>query len=494
MAGEVARPHHSALEFSFLFLLLAGALVVRLWGMSRMHFWDETAYLQNAEVICCGKINYSELNFRPPLISLLFSFVYLFWHHIYAACIATGLLNALSPALLFLCGRRIANPVSAAIASLLLAFSPFFVGIFPPGFVSDNTGNGLLTDCPALTLILLAFWLLLRALAKPTGPRFAAAGFVLALTVLMRFASLSSVGVLSLLVLRAKRRTRAAAACALGFAIGMSPYLCWSRLRYGGFLTTFQAGWINLDGPAESPFFYLINFNNIFSRIVLIGLALWAADRAWHLWKARRSHPRPGAINTAENESFGKLDSFLWLWAAALLVFFSALSHKEPRYAIPLAPPLLLLAASGLSLLTTGRKAVRLPGAVFLVAALAYTFLPTMRLVQSPFFNHGTSGEMQVSDYLNQAFPPATVLYATDNYPDYAYYTNLQIHPVEETGPDLYDTLNRLPVDGIFIALKQSDAFSSPMIGWLDANPRFHRLCEYPTLVLYSYHAATAPR
>jgi hypothetical protein len=26
------------------------------------------------------------------------------------------------------------------------------------------------------------------------------------------------------------------------------------------------------------------------------------------------------------------LEAFLWLWAAALLLFFSALRHKEPRY------------------------------------------------------------------------------------------------------------------------------------------------------------------
>src|SRR5438132_13814238 len=54
-------------------------------------------------------------------------------------------------------------------------------------------------------LILLSFWLLLRALCKQTDLRFACAGFVLALAVVMRFACLSSVGLLSLLVLAADR-------------------------------------------------------------------------------------------------------------------------------------------------------------------------------------------------------------------------------------------------------------------------------------------------
>ena len=57
----------------------------------------------------------------------------LLWHHVYAASIATALLNALGPVLLYVSGRMIAGPIPGAIASLLLAFSPFFVGIFPNG-------------------------------------------------------------------------------------------------------------------------------------------------------------------------------------------------------------------------------------------------------------------------------------------------------------------------------------------------------------------------
>src|ERR671922_85310 len=82
-------------EWAFLILLVASAFIVRLWPMSRAHFWDETVYLQNAEVICCGKTNYSELSSRPPLLSLIFAGVFLLWNHVYAACLMTALLNAL---------------------------------------------------------------------------------------------------------------------------------------------------------------------------------------------------------------------------------------------------------------------------------------------------------------------------------------------------------------------------------------------------------------
>lgn len=73
------------LEWSFIAFLLAAGFLLRVWGMSRMHFWDEAVYLQDAEVICCGKINYSELGSRPPLLSLFFAAIFLVWHHVYAA-------------------------------------------------------------------------------------------------------------------------------------------------------------------------------------------------------------------------------------------------------------------------------------------------------------------------------------------------------------------------------------------------------------------------
>ena len=478
------------LESIFVFLLIAAAFVLRLWGLSKMHFWDETVYLQNAQVICCGKANYSELDSRPPLLSLIFAAVFLLWHQVYAASIATALLNALAPAFLYVSGRMIAGRIPAAIASLLLAFSPFFVGVFPTGFVSADTGNSLLSDSPALTLLVLSFWLLLRALRKQTDLRFACAGFVFALAVLMRFASLPSVGVLSLLVLAADRRWRAVSACGAGFAAGIGPYLCWSRFRYGGFFRTLRNGWGNVRGPGESPVFYLKNLGNIFCWITLAGLALWICGWAWENWKQKDGDHRATEAEPTVERPSRTFEGFLWLWAGILLLFFSALHHKEPRYVIPVAPPLFLLAGIGLSLLTKGRqKGVRVAGTVFLVGALAYTFLPLRERFGLPFVYDGVSEEMQVSDFLTHNVPPTTVLYSNFNYPVFAYYTNLQVHRLPESGPALYDALNRLPGDGILIAYKESDLIADPRLNWLDSDPHFRRFREFPSLILYKYRA-----
>ena len=476
------------MESTFVVLLIAAAFVLRLWALSEVHFWDEAVYLQNADVICCAKANYSELDSRPPLLSIVFAAAFLLWHHVYAASIAAALLNALGPAFLYFGGRRIAGRVPAAIAAMLLAFTPFFVGIFPPGFVSDDTGNSLLSDSPALTLIVLAFWLLLRALRQQTGWRFACAGFVLALAVLMRFASLSSVGVLALLVFLADRWWRAALACGAGMAAGMGPYLCWSRWRYGGFLRTFRNGWGYFEGPGESRLFYIRNFGIIFSWITLAGLALWIGQWAWEKWQKKETDSRGNAVERTVDKRSRRLEAFLWLWAAGLLVFFSALRHKEPRYVMPLAPPLFLLAGIGLSVLLKGRRtAVRVAGTAVLVGALVYTFLPVRQRFEAPFVNHEVSEEMQVSDFLSHSVPPDTVLYSNFNYPVFAWYTNLRVYRLSESGPDLYDELNRLPDDGIVIAYKENDEIQDPRLEWLDANPHFRRFREFPSMVLYEY-------
>jgi 4-amino-4-deoxy-L-arabinose transferase-like glycosyltransferase len=473
-------------EATFLILVVAAAFVLRIWGLSKNRFWDETVYLQNAEVICCGKANYSELDSRPPLLSLIFAGVYFLWHSVYAASIVTALINALGVAFLYLSGRMIAGRTPAAIAAMLLAFLPFFAG--------HAVGNSLLSDCPALTLILLSFWLLLRAIRKPTDLRFACVGFTFALTVLMRFPSLASVGLLSLLIFATRRWWRAALACAAGFIVGIGPYLCWSRYTYGGFFATLVSGWHNVGGTGESYFYYLRNFVDIFSWITLVGLALWILQWVWEKWKRNERDHSPGEVERTERKRSGALEAFLWLWALVLFLFFTVLSHREQRYAIPLAPPLFLLAGIGLSALLKGRQKIALvAGASLLVGALAFSFQPAFQVFASPFIDREVSEEMVVSDFLNHNVPPDTLLIVNLSYPLFAYYTNLKLDIPPESGPALYDALNHLDADGILIAYKDIDGeLVDPHLDWLDSNPHFRRFKEFETIILYEYHANAA--
>ncbi len=462
-------------EAIFLLALAAVAFLVRLWPIWRVHFWDEAVYLQNAEVICCAKTNYSELSSRPPLLSLLFAGVFRLWHHVYAASIFTAALNAAGPLFLYLGGRKVVGRTGAAIAALLLAFAPYFV--------SSQTGNSLLSDSPALTLIVVSFWLLLETVDRDSGAWSGLGGFVSALAVLMRFASLPTVAILSLLLLCARRWFRAALWFGAGFVLGMGPYLLWSKLRYGGFLATFQTGWRYVGVRPEPATYYFLHFGAVFPWITLAGLMLWPV--AWFLGKR---HEQASANHEFVGDERRKVPAYLlWVWALVVLAYFSALPNKELRYILPLAPPLFLLAGQGLSLLLSPANIrARAAGAVFLGAVLAYSCAPDLARFRGPLISPFISEEKEVADFLEHQAPARAVLYTNYNHPVFAYYTHLPVHPLLE-GAMFYDAFPEdMQADGYLLVYKYID--KDPPADWVESNPHFQRVREFPSLIVYRYH------
>jgi 4-amino-4-deoxy-L-arabinose transferase-like glycosyltransferase len=478
----------------FLLVLLAAGFLLRLWGMSKFHYWDEMVYLQNAQVICCGKVNYSELDFRPPLLSLIFAGVFVLWHHIYAACITTAFLNALGPVFLFFAGCLSVGRLPAAISSLLLAFSPFFIGIFPDTFVSDDTGNSLLTDSPSLTLLLLGLWLLLRALDRPTGLRFFCAGFSLALCILMRFGAIPSVAVLLLLPLAAPGRWKALIASVCGVAAGLAPYFLWSWLKFGSFLFTLQAAWTHVEGPVEPATYFIRNATTIFTPVAIVGLLLCLGSQLTPLRRAFSSshEAQSGSVSSSSQRA---VRIFLWLWLVLGFLFFSLMPHKEPRYVLPLAPPVLLLAGSGLTLFyALPNKLLRVTGALCLGAALLLTFLPLRERFSVPFINWGTPDEELAARFLASRVPAGTTLWMSFNYPAFAFYTNFPIHELSSVGPALYLDMEQLPPGDVLIVYREAEDAAQSNIAWVDATGKFKRIGEYPSLVIYRSEASPAQR
>ena len=454
--------------------------------MSCFHQWDEMVYLQNAKMICCGKTNYSELDFRPPLLSLLFAGTFLIKDHIFAVCIVTAALNALGSVLLFLSGRRIVGALPSALASLLLAFGPFFVGAFPAGFDSDDTGNTLLTDSPALTLVLLGLWLMLRALEIPRLSRFALAGFGLSLAILMRFGSIPSVGLVCLLPVTAKNRWRALAATAAGFMAGLGPYLLWSRITYGEYFATIQEAWKGVEGP-EPPFtFYLANAPTIFTWIGVAGLLLAAGAGLVAFLKSLHGAPFRAADFTL-TAAPGLLQGFLWLWLLVDFVFFSRMPHKEPRYIMPLAPPLLLLSGCGLALFCRlpGRL-LRPTGVLLLTAGMVVALLPSASRFDGRFVVHDHSEEMDASAFLESRFPSETSIYMNFNYPAFAYFTNYEINELPIGGPEVYRAIDEIPQGGVIVAYRKNES-GDPKIELLNQDLKIERVKEYSTLVIYRH-------
>jgi hypothetical protein len=302
----------------------------------------------------------------------------------------------------------------------------------------------------------------------------------------MRFGTLPSVGMLFLLPLAAKRPWKALMACGAGFLIGLVPYLLWSRLNFGAFFFTLQSGWAHVEGPVESAFFYLRNAATIFTPVALFGLVVTASS-----WLLRPFGALPSRPRVHPNLSPILLQAFLWVWLLIEFVFFSWMPHKEPRYTLPLAPPFLLLAGSGLALICTlPRKPFRAnpwrPVGTLLVAALlVFAFVPLQKRFRRPFFGPDNPEEMLASQFLQSGLPSETTLYMNFNYPAFAFYTDYPIHELPAAGPALYDEIEQIPPGGVLIVYRKTNEVWEPDIEWVNANPKFQRVRDYSTFAIY---------
>ena len=171
-------------------------------------------------------------------------------------------------------------------------------------------------------------------------------------------------------------------------------------------------------------------------------------------------------------------------------IFFSSLSHKEPRYILPVAPPLLLLAGLGLETLTvSANRRLRWAGRAVLFAALFMAFWPTHYRFDGGFIDGSASEEMTLGVWLKRNIHPKVAIYANQNFPDIAYYSGFTVRDLPDDGPELTKALEAMPAGSLLVAYRANDdgedVPAEPDIADLDRNPRYQRLTEMRTLVVY---------
>src|SRR5712664_2740761 len=151
-------PHAMRIRLDYrlaLALIFGLALFVRVVPLTYSHFWDETVFLQDAKVIVDGRTNYDEFFERPPLLSIVYALGFALWDNIYVANLIQGLWTT---------------------TAVLFAFGSYFV----------ETSHELLTDMPAVALMLAAMWLF----DKSGAPFALLAGVAYALSIETRFTAL----------------------------------------------------------------------------------------------------------------------------------------------------------------------------------------------------------------------------------------------------------------------------------------------------------------
>ncbi len=467
--------------------ILLLALLLRVVPLSFSHFWDEAVFMQHALVMLDGRTNYDEFYHRPPLLSVLYAGAFALWQDIYAAQMVQGLATTLGVLFGFLYARRAFGVRVALGCALFLAFTPYLV------FISWQ----LLTDMPAVTLLLGAMWLFDR-----TGARWAlAAGVMVGLAILTRYTSGFVLLYFGLLLVAGLSSWLRLLLLGIGAGVAVAPYLVWSKLTFGGFLHPMEHA-RNIVTLWTAPVPGRLYWEGLFQVfpisvwvLLLLALALLVRRIAASARGRRAAQAAPPAVDGSS-----RLLAALLAWGAAYFAYMLSVPHKEVRYLAPLAIPVCVAAAVGLDALLArlerGGKGVK--GAALAVTALVAVleFAPGFRKLGYPWVENWEWPTVQVAGWLARHSAPGDVIYAVHDFPVLAFYSGRKTVPLLPI-QDQFAARWRAVMDrpGYFVHFRPEGVKEShgiyrvllPGRAFLDNTPGFAPVADFGFAIVYRY-------
>ena len=488
--GKRYMSSRRALCFLLVFVLLL-ALLARTIPLTYSHFWDETVFLQHAKVIVDGRTNYEEFQHRPPVLSILYALGFAIWDHVYVANLVQGLVTTLAVLFAFLYVRQAFGLAPALFAGFQFAFTPYLVG----------ASHQLLTDMPALALMLAAMWLF----DKP-GVRYAfLSGVIYALAIQTRFTSLFLLVYFALDTALSPKKMRSLAFLLAGAAAGVAPYLIWARWNYGSFFFPFvQARRIVTEWTASVPAsFYWEALLQVFPYSTWLffgaGVLLPVARRAMH----RRTGEDGGLLTgLAELSDQTKRQIVLLMWGVAFFAYMLSIPHKEVRYLLPLAISVVVISALGLAELFRwcARQAspVKAAGLLLGIAVVMLDYAPSLQKLVEPWVDRSEWEAVQIGRYLHEVSTPADTIYAAHNFPVFAFYSErrtVSLLPIQGDFDQAWRELMKQPGFIVYYrpaGIKETHSIYpsfKPDWQFLEASPNFHLVRAFPSAIVYRYES-----
>ncbi len=434
-------------------------------------------FLQHAGVILDGRSNYQEFFHRPPLLSVLYALGFALWDNIYVANIVQAVVTTLTVLFAFLYVRGAFGVVSGIAAAFLFAFTPYLVG----------TSHELLTDMPAVAFMFAAMWLF----DKP-GPRFAIlAGAAYALAVQTRFTSLFLIVYFALDASLPPRKLRQLAILVAAAGVTIAPYLIWVRWNYGSFLFPFVlARRIVTEWTAPvAAGFYFDAVLEIFppSLWLFFALGLLLFVMRW-----------PAALGRQT-----KRQLVLLIWGLLFFAYMLTIGHKEVRYLLPLAIPVVIISALGVTALCRwiARQArpVWVAGALLGFAVAVADYASPFQKLRGPWTDSSASEEVQIAGYLRAHSTPADTIYAAHNFPVLAFYSGrrtVSLLPIQAEFEQVWRRVMAQPGFLVYYppaGIKETHSKNPhfmPDQQFIDASPQFRLARSFPSATVYHYEPA----
>ncbi|MFH1587435.1 MAG: glycosyltransferase family 39 protein [Candidatus Diapherotrites archaeon] len=459
-------------------IILFLSFVARIYPLQEVHWWDETVYLQHAEIITGLRTNnFDEFNLRPPLLPVLFGLGFLVWHHPFMASFIVAALGILGVFYIYLLGKKLYGEKLGLIAALFLGLAPFIA----------RNSRTLMTDVPSLALLTMAIYYFFSYSEKNKNPIGLLSGALFGLAILMRFSTLPLLVLLFLIYWISKKKNLFSfkesnfiitnwKSLFIGFIAVLLPYFIWSQISFGFFLTPILAAFSAISDINEPLFFYISGLPTAYPLVLLIGLL---AALFFLFFQYRKSEIRWVSFS-------------LLSWVFLALLFMSLSLHKEIRYLISMTSiPVILLSSYGFVLTYNAVRNKNLLlklslGLVFFLL-LFFSFADSFSTLNEPFVNPEiTTEEFKVSQFIKELdLPTDTVIYANHNWPVFAYYAGYSTVRLEPANEDFY---NKFPANmgksGILIVYR---GFLNPAIDWLDTRQEFNKIREFDNVVIYRY-------
>ncbi len=459
-------------------IILFLSFVARIYPLQEVHWWDETVYLQHAEIITGLRTNnFDEFNLRPPLLPILFGLGFLIWHHPFMASFIVAALGVLGVFYIYLLGKKLYDEKVGLIAALFLGLAPFIA----------RNSRTLMTDVPSLTLLTMAIYYFFSYSEKNKNLIGLLSGALFGLAILMRFSTLPLLILLFLIYWISKKKNLFSLneskfgitdwkPLYFGFLAVLLPYFIWSQISLGFFLTPILSAFSAISDMNEPLFFYISGLPIAYPLVLLIGLAIALFFLFFQFHKSE-----------IRWISFSLLS-----WLVLALLFMSFSMHKEIRYLISMTSlPVILLSSYGFVLTYNALKNKNLLlnlslGLVFFLL-LFFSFADSFSTLNEPFVNPDiTTEEFKVSQFIKELDLPAdTIIYANHNWPVFAYYISYRTVRLEPADGDFYKEFPaNMEKSGIIIVYRD---FLNPTTDWLDARQEFNKIEEFDGVIIYRY-------
>ena len=442
-------------------LLLLLAFLIRIVPIRMSHFWDETVYLQHAEIFFSGRDNFNEFSFRPPLLSLLFFLGFFIKHSVVTASVITAGLGALAGLFIFLIGKKLYGFKVGIIAGLIYTFVPFMT----------LNSNYLLTDVPSITFMAISFYL---SLFKDKKFLLFLGGVFFSFSILMKFTVILLGPIFILYFVIRKFKLNEIFLFFLGAFIAIFPYLLWAQIKLGNFLTPFIQGQGMVSDFNEPKFFYYFNLNKAFSFLTLVGLGLFLIFTIIKVKSKEYKH--------------WKRDLLMLAWIAIFLLYLTKTPHKELRYLLPITIPIILLASCGIaSFIEKVKKPYKVVIWILFIISLLYLASSTYawdNMKRGMFVDYTITDEMKIADYLKETNYTG-IIYSNQRWPVLAYYTGLETRLLFPYGAGFYSNISGIMKNnGLLIGMF---GVKEPQPVWLDKDKHFKYVYEIGEFFIYNY-------